>query len=77
MEFTGYDLRHNLPPNGDLWQVGLLDIVPSEYSDKSHNFFCKIPVVLENRRSSQPYPVWLSCRRKSYPVKQAASGVWT
>ena len=55
-------------------------------------FFCKIPVVLENRRSSQrgetpctlpldpplrPYPVWLSCRRKSYPVKQAASGVWT
>ena len=50
-------------------------------------FFCRIPVVLENRRSSQGggggvvrtsctlpldpplYPVWFSCRRKSFPVQ--------
>ena len=35
----GYDLRDNLPPNAHFWQVGLLDIVLSEYSDKSHIFF--------------------------------------
>ena len=43
MEFSeynwhGYDLRDNLPPNAHFWQVGLLDIVLSEYPDKSHNF---------------------------------------
>ena len=34
----GYDLRDNLPRNAHFWQVGLLDIVLSEYPDKSHNF---------------------------------------
>ena len=34
----GYDLKDNLPRNAHFWQVGLLDIVLSEYSDKSHNF---------------------------------------
>ena len=33
-----YDLRDNLPRNAHFWQVGLLDIVLSEYTDKSHNF---------------------------------------
>ena len=28
----------NLPRNAHFWHVGLLDIVLSEYSDKSHNF---------------------------------------
>ena len=27
-----------MPPNAHFWQVGLLDIVLSEYPDKSHNF---------------------------------------
>ena len=26
------------PPNAHFWQVGLLDIVLSEYPDKTHNF---------------------------------------
>ena len=43
MEFSEYnwatiDLRDNLPPNAHFWQVGLLDIVLSEYPDKFHNF---------------------------------------
>ena len=33
----GYDLRDNLPRKAHFWQVGLLDIVLSEYPDKSHN----------------------------------------
>ena len=35
---AGYDLRGNLPRNAHFWQVGLLDIVLSEYPDKSYNF---------------------------------------
>ena len=27
-----------LPRNASFWQVGLLDVVLSEYPDKSHNF---------------------------------------
>ena len=27
-----------MPPNANFWQVGLLDVVLSEYPDKSHNF---------------------------------------
>ena len=38
LSITGYDLRYNLPRNAHFWQVGLLDIVLSEYPDKSHNF---------------------------------------
>ena len=38
LSITGYDLRDNLPRNAHFWQVGLLDIVLSEYPDKSHNF---------------------------------------
>ena len=38
MEFSkhklGYDLRDNLPRNAHFWQVGLLDIVLSEYIDR-------------------------------------------
>ena len=32
-----YDPRDNLPRNAHFWQVGLLDIVLSEYPDKSHD----------------------------------------
>ena len=35
---TGYNLRENLPQSAHFWQVGLFDIVPSEYPDKSHDF---------------------------------------
>ena len=35
---NGYDLRENLHQNAHFWQVGLFDIVPSEYPDKSHDF---------------------------------------
>ena len=42
MEFSKHNwatnLRDNLPQNAHFWQVGLLDIVLSEYPDKSHNF---------------------------------------
>ena len=34
----GYDLKENLPRNAHFWQDGLLNIVLSEYSDKSHDF---------------------------------------
>ena len=32
-----YNLRDNLPRNAHFWQVGLLDIVLSEYPDKSND----------------------------------------
>ena len=42
MEFSkhnwGTNSETNLPRNAHFWKVGLLDIVLSEYSDKSHDF---------------------------------------
>ena len=42
-------LRDNLPHNASFWQVDLLDVVPSEYRDKCHNFksliFCDITLL--------------------------------
>ena len=42
MEFSEYSRltsqRQYLPRNAHFWQVGLLDIVLSEYPDKSYNF---------------------------------------
>ena len=35
---TGQHLGDNFPRNAHFWQVGLLNIVLSEYPDKSHNF---------------------------------------
>ena len=38
--------RENLPRNANFWQVGVLDVVLSEYLDKSYNFtnliFCDV-----------------------------------
>ena len=45
LSITGYwDLRDNLPRNAHFWQVGLLDIILSEYPDKSHNFYDVTPL---------------------------------
>ena len=39
MEFSRATIsRDNLPRNAHFWQVGLLDIILSEYIDKFHNF---------------------------------------
>ena len=38
LEVNWANIRNNLPRNASFWQVGLLDVVLSEYPDKSHNF---------------------------------------
>ena len=43
LSITGWHLRDNLPRNAHFWQVGLLDIIISEYPDKSHDFYDVTP----------------------------------
>ena len=44
LSITGEHLRDNLPRNAHFWQVGLLDIILSEYPDKSHDFYDITPL---------------------------------
>ena len=53
LSITGKLFRDNLPRNAHFWQVGLLDIVLSEYPDKSHNFRNFIFMT-----SSLKYSIW-------------------
>ena len=43
---TGVISQRQFPHNANFWQVGVLDVVLSEYLDKSHNFtnliFCDV-----------------------------------
>ena len=59
LSITGYHLRDNLPRNAHFWQVGLLDIVLSEYPDKSQNFrnFIFYDVITLVLYSVSTYPI--------------------
>ena len=49
----GLYLKDNLPSNANFWQVGLLDVVLSEYPDKSRNFMRLCP-----KQGQEPITSW-------------------
>ena len=57
MQFSEHNwplyLKDNLPSNANFWQVGLLDVVLSEYPDKSHNFMRLCP-----KQGQEPITSW-------------------